>query len=276
MRTIGHRGVILAEGCTPYQNTIAAFKQALRTMDGFETDAVASKDGTVYLIHHTKSVHAHVSNALDEHLNAASRPLTQGKRFEELSDEIISTLRLQSGEKIPTLRQALELFKGQKDKILNLELKGDHVYKHALPLLKEAINEGIIPEENIVISSFNHKDMQAIRKMLKTVKIGLIFMGADEKEHLMYPQTDNKESIYKPLTAHHLQSPEVIGLKPNYIIIPHTGATDEAFAHIQKHQPQAQVIVWVYTERLDAKGESFKHMITKHQQQLYAIIIDKP
>lgn len=276
IKKLGHRGVILKGEKAPYQNTLHAFEIALKDMDGFECDAVCSQDEDVFLIHHTKSVYGHVTNALAEHLDEKSMKLVGNRRLEQLRTEEVKLLRLKTGEKIPTLKETLNLFKDKPDKILNLELKGDSVYKHALPLILYAIEARIIQQKQVIISSFNHEDLIEVRKFSPNIQIGMLFMSEKENEHLMYPWSTNSKSTYKPLLKKYLSDEKALKIKPDYIIIPDGAFTTKNLQMIQKECPKAKVISWVYTERGDYDAQNFYATLNKHKQQIAAIITDTP
>ena len=85
----------------------------------------------------------------------------------ELTLEEIKEFSAEKGEKIPTLKEALD-FLGNKVKIL-IELKETGVEKQVLSLVHE---KGL--QKNVVLVSFIEEALQKVRELDKEVEIGLI------------------------------------------------------------------------------------------------------
>lgn len=273
MKILGHRGVILTSE-TPYQNSIKSFEEALDKTDGFETDACLSRDGKIFFIHEAKYYNIEVEVCYQEHLQNPEH--AKAERFDQLSAQEISALKLKDGQPIPNWENTLKLFTERPEKTFNIELKGYDVHKALIPKLQDAIVKGLIKEEQLVISSFNHRALIDIRAAFPKVQIGILYVDPTMKPAYLFPWTDDRIAAYEPINETTLQADYLEGIKPQYIIIPDSCASDDTFALISKHQPQCKTIVWVFTELESYDGDVFMKMIQKHQDNLHAVIIDNP
>jgi glycerophosphoryl diester phosphodiesterase len=273
MKVLGHRGVIKSSDI-PYQNSLRSFSEAIDKIDGFETDACLSSDGEIYFIHEAKYYDVEVEICYQEHLqNPDAFP---AKRFDQLSSDQVAQLRLKDGQPIPNWAQTLKLFENKPDKIFNIELKGYNVHTALIPKLKEAINSGRIKEEQFVISSFNHRVLVHVREAFPNIQIGVLYVDPTMKPAYLFPWTDDKIAAYEPLNETTLQADYLTAIKPQYVIIPDSCASEESFTLIKKHLPQCKVVVWVFTELNSYDDDAFHAMLNKQKSQLHAVIIDNP
>ncbi len=155
---IAHRG---ASGEAP-ENTIASFKRAIvQGADVIETDAQLSKDKEIVLIHdetveHTTDGRGRVCELTLKELKSLDAGSWFGKEF--------------SGERIPTLSEAIAIVRGKAK--LDIELKGKD------PLLpKEVVN--LLKKETFIkkaiVSSFNHFFLKEVRRLEPPIITGLLF-----------------------------------------------------------------------------------------------------
>jgi glycerophosphoryl diester phosphodiesterase len=248
MLVLGHRGVI---NQNISQNSLQAFRQAVDAADGFETDACVSKDGEVFLIHEAKYADAAkgVEYSAAEHLDAASASLLGDFRLEQLTGEEIRRLRLKDGQPIPTLREAIALVGARPGKMLNIELKSYNVAPSVLQLVASGIQDGIIRPEALVLSSFNHFALPLVRKELPQVKVGAIFVAADQPTTKLFPWHLEDPAAYTALTPEALQHPVLRQVQPDFFVIPEEILTMETIAMIGAEYPKARLIAWVFTEK---------------------------
>ncbi|WP_144512106.1 glycerophosphodiester phosphodiesterase [Bacillus sp. FJAT-22090] len=163
MKVYAHRG---CSGTYP-ENTLVAFKAASQLpIHGVEFDVHMTKDGELVVIH-------------DESIDRTSNgqgfvkdlTLAQLKQY-DFGKWFSSTFR---GEKIPTLREVLYVFKDTHHHI-NIELKSD-VFPYdgmeikVLQMLSEYRLEG-----RVVISSFNHEMIQHVKKLAPHIETAILFM----------------------------------------------------------------------------------------------------
>tara|TARA_B100001971_G_C18105516_1_gene491274 strand:+ start:26 stop:871 length:846 start_codon:yes stop_codon:yes gene_type:complete len=273
-KIIGHRGVISSEPGYPYQNSIEAYKIALDRMNGFETDACLNADGNIYFIHEAKYLKTPVEISYQEHLKEPKS--TDKERFDLLTDNDISNLKLKGGEQIPSWDDVIPLFKDRPDKIFNIELKGYKVHKVLIPKLRKAFDNGDLLEEQVLISSFAHPFLKEIRKAFPNIAIGMLFIDPNIAPALLFPWTDDQECFYTPILEKTLQSKDFDQIKPQFIIIPDSCANEHTFSIIKKYHEDKKVIVWVFTELDNYDDQSFKAMVKKYQDMIYTIIVDKP
>jgi glycerophosphoryl diester phosphodiesterase len=276
MLVLGHRGVI-KESLS--QNSIQAFQQAVAASDGFETDACVSKDGEVFLIHEAKYADpaAGVEYSAAEHLDAVSAVALGSRRLEQLTGEAIRDLHLKDGQPIPALREALELVGSQPGKLLNIELKAHNVVEPVLKLVKSCLRGGVIAAEQLLISSFNHFALPLVRQELPEVKIGAIFVAADQPTAKLFPWHHEDPATYTALTPAALQHPVLRQVQPDVFVIPEEILTLQIAAMIGAEYPKAQLAAWVFTEKgafdlagLLARLKSFP------KGKVAAMIVDDP
>jgi glycerophosphoryl diester phosphodiesterase len=149
MLRIGHRG---ARAYEP-ENTLRSFKKALEIgVDAVELDVRKTKDNQLVVIH-----------------DADVKRTTNGKGLvSELTLTEIKAFSTDKGEKIPTLKEALD-FLDKKVKIL-IELKETGVEKQVLTAVSE---RGL--QKNVIIVSFIEEALQKVRKLDNEVETGLIY-----------------------------------------------------------------------------------------------------
>jgi glycerophosphoryl diester phosphodiesterase len=149
MLRIGHRG---ARAYEP-ENTLRSFKKALEIgVDAVELDVRKTKDNQLVVIH-----------------DADVKRTTDGKGLvSELTLKQIKEYSTEKGEKIPTLKEALD-FLDKKVKIL-IELKEEGVEEKVLSLVREG---GL--QKNVIIVSFIEDALRKVRELDKEVETGLIY-----------------------------------------------------------------------------------------------------
>jgi len=192
MLCIGHRG---ARAYAP-ENTLTSFKKALEIgVDAVELDVRRTKDNQLVVIH-----------------DADVKRTTDGEGLvSELTLKEIKGFSAGSGEKIPTLQEALD-FLDKKVKVL-IELKEAGVEEQVLSIVNE---KGL--GKNVVIVSFLEDALKKVRELDKDIDTGLIY--AKHKN---------------PINA-------ALELKANYLVafyrFMHT-------ANVQKaHENGLKVVVW--------------------------------
>jgi glycerophosphoryl diester phosphodiesterase len=149
MLHIGHRG---ARAYEP-ENTLRSFKKALEIgVDAVELDVRKTKDNQLVVIH-----------------DADVKRTTNGKGLvSELTLKQIKEFSTEKGEKIPTLKEALD-FLDKKVKIL-IELKEEGVEENVLLAVRE---NGL--QKNVILVSFIEETLRKVGKLDKEVEIGLIY-----------------------------------------------------------------------------------------------------
>ena len=150
MLRIGHRG---ARAYEP-ENTLRSFKKALEIgVDAVEFDVRKTKDNQLVVIH-----------------DADVKRTTDGQGLvSELTLEEIKGFSAEKGEKIPTLKEALD-FLDKKVKIV-IELKEAGVEEKVLAAVRENRMQ-----KNVVIVSFIEEALRKVRDLDKEVETGLIYV----------------------------------------------------------------------------------------------------
>jgi glycerophosphoryl diester phosphodiesterase len=149
MLRIGHRG---ARAYEP-ENTLRSYKKAIEIgVDAVELDVRKTKDNQLVVIH-----------------DADVKKTTNGKGLVSgLTLKQIKEFSTEKGEKIPTLKEALD-FLDKKVKIL-IELKEEGVEEKVLSLVREG---GL--QKNVIIVSFIEDALRKVRELDKEVETGLIY-----------------------------------------------------------------------------------------------------
>lgn len=152
MKVFAHRG---ASGDFP-ENTKSAILEALKVgVDGIEVDIQSSIDD--YMVIH------------DSWLDRT----TSGKgRVSNFTAHELSKLDAGNGEQIPTLQQ---LFDWNNNKyLLNIELKHTFELERFVAQLEQNIEANKISKANILVSSFDHHQLQWLKSKLPWLKIGAL------------------------------------------------------------------------------------------------------
>ncbi len=162
-KVMAHRG---ASTDTP-ENTMAAFQKAIDDMaDYIELDVQLTSDGEVIVMHdsntyRTTGVDGNVANMTYREI----RRLDAGSWY---SDEY-------KGEKVPGLREVLELAQGKIK--LNIELKpadnGEQLARKTVALI-----EKYNMEDDCVITSFSSSALSAVKACNENIKVGYILSAA--------------------------------------------------------------------------------------------------
>lgn len=150
------------------ENTLAAIKLAVdnREVDYIEIDVQLTKDGVPILIHdfHVERTTNGVGNVEDFTFEQI-RKLDAGAWFASQY----------AGEKIPTLKEVLQVCKGRKK--LNIELK---VAGDKSPLIEKKVVELVrdfCMEKDVIITSFDHVRIKKVKGLAPELETGLIIEG---------------------------------------------------------------------------------------------------
>jgi len=160
-KILGHRGV---SSIYP-ENTLLSFQKSIEgDMDGVELDVQLTKDGGLVIIHDEK---------LDRTTNGTG--YVKDHTLEEIRKLDAGSFKNEKfkGEKIPTLNEVLELFKGT-GKIINIELKNS-IFRY--PGMEEKVIKLIKEygmENQVFITSFNHQSIIEFRKLTKEIQVGIL------------------------------------------------------------------------------------------------------
>lgn len=150
MLRIGHRG---ARAYEP-ENTLRSFKKALEIgVDAIEFDVRKTKDNQLVVIH-----------------DADVKRTTDGEGLvSAFTVKEIKAFSAEKGEKIPTLKEALD-FLDKKVKIV-IELKEAGLEEKVLAAVSE---NGL--QKSVIIVSFIEEALRKVRELDKEVEVGLIYV----------------------------------------------------------------------------------------------------
>ena len=152
---IGHRG---AKGYEP-ENTLRSFRKALELGAAWVEFDVWSVQGTPLVFH-------------DHRLER----LTNGTGYiPELSLDYLRSLDAGQGEQIPTLVEVLDLLAGRI--AMNIELKGEQSAASTMRVVESYLAGGTLSYDQLLISSFNHRELSEIKAIDGRVRIGALLYG---------------------------------------------------------------------------------------------------
>ncbi|MBD3196277.1 MAG: hypothetical protein GF317_14560 [Candidatus Lokiarchaeota archaeon] len=145
---IGHRG---ANKEAP-ENTLKSFRKAIELCaDYIEFDIHLSKDGKIVIIHDENTLRTTGYDGLIKEMNLSE----------------LKKLDCGEGEKIPTIQELINI---AKNKIgLQIEIKATGLTEKLINILD---SERLL--ESTIISSFNHEELQKIKKLEPSLKISTL------------------------------------------------------------------------------------------------------
>ena len=138
------------------ENTLMAFQAALDAQcQAIELDVYALQNQLVVI-----------------HDRQLARTTNGEGNLEDHTLESLSALDAGRGESVPTLWQVLQLVANKV--VLNIELKGADTAELLIALLAKAQQELKLDLSTIVVSSFNHRLLQQLRKLHPTLALGVL------------------------------------------------------------------------------------------------------
>lgn len=152
MLIFAHRGV---SGHFP-ENTLMAFQAALDAQcQAIELDVYALQNQLVVI-----------------HDRQLARTTNGEGNLEDHTLESLSALDAGRGESVPTLWQVMQLVANKV--VLNIELKGADTAELLIALLAKAQQELQLDLSTVVVSSFNHRLLQQLRKLHPSLALGVL------------------------------------------------------------------------------------------------------
>jgi len=144
-----HRGA----GSLEPENTLRAIRRAVALgVDQIEIDVQLTIDGHLILMHDPTT----------------NRTTNGSGKIAELTCAEIRQLDAGSGERVPTLDEALALVNGKV--VLQIELKGPGT---AQPTVSAVMNAG--REDHVVLTSFMHQELKAAHRLNPRLRLGALW-----------------------------------------------------------------------------------------------------
>lgn len=169
MLCIGHRG---ARGYAP-ENTLKSIAKAMELGAPWVEVDVYSVDNHLVVIH-------------DKRLGRT----TNGNGFvSKKSFSYLRSLNAGDGEKIPTLEEVLDLIWEKAG--INIELKGPGTAQPVTKLILDRVRDGW-DINNFLVSSFDHHALSEVRKLDKSIRIGVLLDGISKD----YPSITEELNAY--------------------------------------------------------------------------------
>lgn len=191
MLRIGHRG---ACGYAP-ENTLASFRKALEIgVDGVELDTHPTKDGEIIVMHdETVDRTTDGTGLIREMTLDEIKKLDAGLKFKEEF----------KGEKVPTLKEALQILKG---KWVHIEIKQQGIEDRVIEIVRSM---GMA--KKVCIVSFHQDSVKRAKEVSPEIKTGLISEKIED-----------------------LQS--AIGLKADAFSLDHTVVDEKIVKEVHRHK----------------------------------------
>ncbi len=171
------------------ENTLASFRQALQMgAKAVEFDVHQSRDGELLVIHDENLKRTCGLDALVKDLDASRiRSLDAGSWFGPQF----------AGERVPTLREALELLLGRT--AIHLELKQGSRYYPGIEARAVALLKEMGGMRDCVISSFDHRSLFEVRRVDFSARIGYLLGRTSATRALKDTKELKAESLHLSL-----------------------------------------------------------------------------
>lgn len=160
-KSLGKVLVVAHRGASAYEpeNTLRSVRRALEMgADMVEVDAHASRDGHIVVIHDAK---------VDR--------TTNGKGYvKDLTLKELRKLDVELGEKIPTLKEVVELIRGKAQLVIEIKVPG--IEEKVLHIIKEG---GL--RNGVLITSFHHPTVKHVKELDPNIKTGIIISSRPVK-----------------------------------------------------------------------------------------------
>jgi glycerophosphoryl diester phosphodiesterase len=204
---IAHRG----DSAMRPENTLAAFREALSVgADLVEMDVQLTKDGHVVVLHDVT-----VNRTTDGNGSVRDMTLAEVKKLDaSFPSKFDSQFK---GERIPTLREALELLRGKK-KVL-VEIKRESVTTEE----DDGVEAKVVAEiqrlrmdKEVALISFERRSLLRCRKLAPDIKRGAIFYREEIPQMIAAAKEVDSELLLPEkgsLTADLFGHAEMVGVK---------------------------------------------------------------
>lgn len=191
---IGHRG---AAGEAP-ENTLASFALALEQgAQAIELDVHVTKDGEIVVCH---------DGTLDRTTNGSGHICNNNLQDIQMLDAGAWFSEKFKGQRIPLLSEVFDLV--PRGTLINMEVK--HTYEGRMEKELLAFLRKSKRYEDVVVSSFNHKVVQRLKRSEPELKVGLLF-AANLIDHAGYAKLLEVE-VYSLHPHYHLVDREDVAL----------------------------------------------------------------
>lgn len=171
---VGHRG---AKGYIS-ENTLPSIQKALDlNVDGIEIDVHLCASGELVVFH---------DFTLDRMTNGTGE-------IEKQTLSQLQNLSVDGKYKIPTLTEVLDLINAKC--LLNIELKGEKTALPTVKLLHQYFDKGTWTYNDILISSFQRKELEAVYNFDKKMPLGVL-TKASVNASIRFAKTINAVAIH--------------------------------------------------------------------------------
>ena len=281
VKVIGHRG--LRQHPEIDENSTQAFAAGFSGADGIETDAVVSKDGTVFLAHdvtqkYIPRVFSRSRYIFKDLLDKASAAIVGKRRIEQLTDKELAGLTLQKGGKVGRLSEVFSLAAQHPGTTVNIEVKGEHAIGPIVDEINKAVATGQVTKDQIILTSFNHPAIVKAEELAPEIRRGLVFSGSSRYDSRIFPWSGNKQSRYIAFNEKALQSKLTRDAAPEFFVLKAAAVTGENIDLLRKHFPQGKVMFWTSNEALPEQNAAVLKTLTDPRiaPVIEAVITDYP
>lgn len=188
-KIIGHKG---AAGYAP-ENTLASLQVAMDMgVDMIEIDVHMTKDGEVVVFHDEDISRTTNGTGMIHELTLAEvKELDAGSWFSPKF----------AGEKVPTLREAIDLVHGNADILIDIKSKGHEFYDNFAEVIVDIIDEKEDNKEWCIVQSYEQEYLEHAYARDSTIKMKKIMMGEDES--MLFSFYLNSKSFMTNRNKHH-------------------------------------------------------------------------
>lgn len=162
---IAHRGAS-GRGLAP-ENTLIAFEKAIEIgVDAIEIDVHQTKDGEIVVCHD-----ASLDRTTDTHGAIREMTLSQIRR----ADAGVRFSEAFAGERIPTLKEALDVMKGKA--LALIEIKPEDITRSVLQVIEE-----MGAKDEVVVQSFHREVVRQVTEMGSDIPRALLIGGGPREK----------------------------------------------------------------------------------------------
>lgn len=282
IKVLGHRGCI--EDIERYQNTPPAFEYALHHADGLETDVTVTSDNDLVMVHDVFFGGDNTYYMVHEHLIEKDVAKLKERRLDQMTLKEIKTLQTHNAQSFPTLSEFLNSVTAYPKAQINIELKSDKTAEICLKQCEEAVKDGKIKREQIMISSFNYPELLICREQNLGYRLSFLVEPSVSTGAPMQKWLPESKAYFTPLSESLLKSDIAQQIKPWSINIEESDLTPDNIRMIKSIFPEAKIIIWWWAhnpEPMPQDNESLRIKIDYLEKEnlinsLYAIISNHP
>lgn len=219
IKKIAHRGIFNNKNIP--ENSKKAFKKAITYKIPIELDVQLTKDNILVVFHDANLLRMTGKNALLQDLNYK---------------DIKNLTLLETDEKIPTLKEVLELVKGKV--LLNIEIKNTKRIKETCHILMKELED----YKPFILQSFHPSIIRFLKQNYKDSEVGLLI--TDHYPNKMYDFFSTSSFILNYC-------------KPDFLSVSKKLLKEKRIKNLCKRYP---ILVWTIKDKKEMNNENFTYI----------------